>query len=156
MRRWKPSRQARQSGELKGGGPLPHPLPLWTRRLKALIVDLFMLYVPLLYIEGYLYFGTLASFRESVGGPLIATAIFLVVSALFVMRTGQTPGKRAYNLAVVDAQSGENLSFLRALWRTAALMFSAAILVGGLLPLWRRDRRALHDLLAGSKVVDKA
>ncbi|MEF3190950.1 MAG: RDD family protein [Campylobacterales bacterium] len=132
---------------------MPHPLPIWTRRLKALIVDLFMLYVPLLYLEGYLLFDSLAQFRESVAGPMVATVLYLLIASLFVAKTGQTPGKRAYDLRV-ERLSGGLLSWPQALWRQFAFLLSAMTVVGLFLPFFRADRRALHDILSASRVVE--
>lgn len=81
----------------------------------------------------------------------------VVVPAAYVVlshgTTGQTLGKRLTGVRVVDA-AGEPIGYGRALGRYAAWLGSAALLfVGFLVAPARGDRRALHDLLAGTRVV---
>jgi uncharacterized RDD family membrane protein YckC len=70
---------------------------------------------------------------------------------------GATLGKRLFRLRVVDAQ-GAALSTTRAWIRAAikSLFFFTPLplLPGALVPLLSRQRRAAHDWLAGSLVVD--
>jgi uncharacterized RDD family membrane protein YckC len=66
---------------------------------------------------------------------------------------GQTIGKRILGARVID-EGGEPIGYLRALGRcaataVAALPFGIGLAVAGL----RRDRRGLHDFLAGTRVV---
>lgn len=66
-----------------------------------------------------------------------------------------TPGKWVFRLRVVDHRGRRPIGAARATLRLLAYMVSSAILGGGhLLILLRRDRRALHDVLAGTRVVD--
>lgn len=72
-------------------------------------------------------------------------------------RTGRTPGKALLRLAVVTvgpSGPGPGIGLKKALVRFLAYNLSGALLgVGYLLVLFRKDRRALHDLLAGTKVI---
>ena len=72
-------------------------------------------------------------------------------------RTGRTPGKALLRLSVVPAGSSENtpgIGLHKAFVRFLAWNLSGALLgIGFLLVLFRKDRRALHDLLAGTRVV---
>ncbi len=72
-------------------------------------------------------------------------------------RTGRTPGKALLRLSVVPAGSSEftpGIGLQRAFVRFLALNLSGALLgTGFLLVLFRKDHRALHDLLAGTSVV---
>jgi uncharacterized RDD family membrane protein YckC len=66
---------------------------------------------------------------------------------------GQTPGKMLLGVRVV-ARSGDPVGYARALGRYLAAWLSALPLgLGFLLAACRADRRALHDLLAGTRVV---
>jgi uncharacterized RDD family membrane protein YckC len=67
--------------------------------------------------------------------------------------TGRTVGKALLGLMVVEA-GGEPLRARDAMVRTLVFPLSFLLLgVGFLLGLFRRDRRELHDLLAGTAVV---
>jgi uncharacterized RDD family membrane protein YckC len=67
-----------------------------------------------------------------------------------------TPGKRAVDIAVVD-MSGRRLGWARAAGRFFAGALSWMTLnLGHALAGWRSDGRALHDLLAGTRVVARS
>lgn len=72
-------------------------------------------------------------------------------------RTGRTPGKALMRLTVVSADlraGGAGVGLKTAFVRFLAWNLSGSLLgVGFLLVVFRRDRRALHDLLAGTRVV---
>lgn len=72
-------------------------------------------------------------------------------------RTGRTPGKALLRLSVVPAGSSEptpGIGLQKAFVRFLAYNLSGSLLgVGFLLVLLRKDRRALHDLVAGTRVV---
>jgi len=117
-------------------------------RIKAFITDMFMIYTPILYAITYVVLGSKEAFQDSNAGPLVAVFLYGVIYALFIAKTGQTPGKKAYGIKVVDQDTFENISFLRALWRFVAFLFSATILIGLILPFYNKDKKALHDILA--------
>ncbi len=72
-------------------------------------------------------------------------------------RTGRTPGKALLRLSVVPAGSSEptpGIGLQKAFVRFLAYNLSGSLLgLGFLLVLFRKDRRALHDLVAGTRVV---
>jgi uncharacterized RDD family membrane protein YckC len=80
----------------------------------------------------------------------------VVPAAYFVLghgTAGQTLGKRLLGVRVVD-EGGEPIGYLRALGRALATIVAAIPLGLGLAAAWlRRDRRGLHDLLAGTRVI---
>ena len=121
-------------------------------RIKALITDMFMIYIPILYIITYLVLGGKDDFQDSWIGQLVGVSLYAIIYATFLARTGQTPGKKAYTIRVVDSKKYEKISFLRSLWRFVAFLFSATIGVGLFVPFFREDNRALHDLMAGTVV----
>jgi len=69
---------------------------------------------------------------------------------------GATPGKMLFGLRVVR-MDGEPLSFPRAFGRFLAELVSiSALFVGYLIAPFHPERRALHDLLAGTRVVRRS
>ena len=71
-------------------------------------------------------------------------------------RTGRTPGKALLRLTVVPVgpTTGPGVGLKTAFVRFLAWNLSGLLLgIGFLLVLFRKDRRALHDLVAGTKVV---
>jgi uncharacterized RDD family membrane protein YckC len=70
---------------------------------------------------------------------------------------GATPGKWLLGLRVVDHRRRYPVGASRALLRLAAYSVSSATLgIGHLLILFRRDHRALHDILAGTRDAVRA
>jgi uncharacterized RDD family membrane protein YckC len=80
----------------------------------------------------------------------------VVPGAYFVLghgTAGQTLGKRLVGVRVVDVR-GAPIGYVHALGRLLATAAAAGPLgVGLALAGWRADRRGLHDLLAGTRVV---
>jgi uncharacterized RDD family membrane protein YckC len=128
----------------------------YVNRIKAFITDTFMIYMPLLYVIAYVVLGGKDEFQASIAGQFSAVAIYAIIYALFLSKTGQTPGKKAYGIIVLDATSEKKLSFIRALWRFVAFLISATLIFGILMPLFRKDKKALHDLLSQSKLVPQS
>ena len=78
--------------------------------------------------------------------------IFLLYDVLLVGRFGATPGKMAIG-AKITTVGGAPIGYNRALLRWLAARLSDVCFVGYIFIAVRRDKRALHDLLAGTKVV---
>ena len=127
------------------------------RRGAALIVDLIV--VVILWAIGMQIASALA--RLAPRFDLVAQAFgrtwqLVVPMAYFVLSHGtggQTLGKRLLGARVVD-EGGSPIGYIRALGRcvatlAAAIPFGIGLVVAG----FRRDRRGLHDFLAGTRVV---
>ncbi|MCF6309359.1 MAG: RDD family protein [Sulfurimonas sp.] len=122
-------------------------------RVKAFIIDLFMIYAPILYIITYLVMNGKDEFQSSQLAPFMAVTLYGLIYAILLSKFGQTPGKKAYEVKVVDAKSGKHIGFFRALLRFIAFLVTATTLLGLILPFYRKDKKALHDLICGTIVV---
>ena len=88
---------------------------------------------------------------------------FMVINGYLLVTRGQTVGKLMLSIRIVDSTTGGNVSAAKVLGLRYIVFFSLQIipvfgmreLVGLLdaLFIFRDDRRCLHDLLAGTKVV---
>ena len=123
-------------------------------RIKALIVDLFMIYMPIMYIMTYLILDGKDDLQSSNLAPFIATLVYGFIYSIFVSRTGQTPGKKAYEIQVVDLKTRKKISYLRSFLRFCAFLFTITTLFGVFLPLVRKDNRMLHDILVMTTIVE--
>lgn len=112
----------------------------------------------------------LASIQARLGSFLL-DAILLVLTLfvgwiiwnLFTWKTGQTPAKRILRQVVVDAKTGEVFSWSRMALREFAVKGAAGNIASGAtsgitfvvdsLFVFREDRRTVHDLIVGSKVI---
>ena len=150
MRFRKLKKQSKQQKQLKDELKSKVNYASYPDKVKAFIVDLFMIYIPILYIITYVVIGGKDAFQSSQWAQFAGITIYALIYTLFLSKTGQTPGKKAYDLKVVDAVTFEKISFLKALARFASFLFSATILLGILLPFYRKDKRALHDLMSST------
>lgn len=112
----------------------------------------------------------LASVQARLGSALL-DALLLVVTLfigwaiwnLYTWKTGQTPAKRILKQVVVDAKTGEVFSWSRMALREFAVKGAAGNIASGAtsgitfvidsLFVFREDRRTVHDLIVGSKVI---
>ena len=103
------------------------------------------------------------SFLLDLGLMVVTLFIGWVIWNLYTWKTGQTPAKRLLNQVVVDANTGEVFSWSRMALREFAVKGAAGNIVGGAtngisfvvdsLFVFREDRRTVHDLIVGSKVI---
>src|SRR5262249_34825801 len=73
----------------------------------------------------------------------------------FYRNKGATPGKLLLGLRVVDAQTGTYLSWGQTFMREIVGRFVDALtlMIGLIMAAFRSDKRALHDLVAGTQVL---
>lgn len=142
--------------------PPPHPVSVAVRpagfwiRFVAVWIDWIILLIAqgILFATGWaLYGGNMsagmaAKSAVNIFGTLIGAGYGIVFHWLW----GQTLGKMALQIKVVSMDGGP-LSFGQAVGRYFASILSALILgIGFMMAGIRSDKRALHDLLAGTRV----
>ncbi|SMP88597.1 Uncharacterized membrane protein YckC, RDD family [Epsilonproteobacteria bacterium SCGC AD-308-O04] len=152
MRFRKLKKQANKNKQIKSKEP-DVVYAKYADRVKALITDMFMIYLPMLYIITYVILEGKEDFQSSQLAQLSGVLVYGFIYAVLLSKFGQTPGKKAYAIKVVDAYTFEHISFLRALFRFLAFLICAATLLGLFVPFYRKDKRALHDLLARTSVI---
>lgn len=135
-----------------GSAPLPEPpspLPpaAMTARIVAGIIDIVLAYLAA--VVAMVVFSPMGSMAVM----LVGIAVPWLYSAWCEASAAQaTPGKKLARLAVTDAYGGR-LGFGRASLRfIGKLAIVASCGLGLLLALFIRDRRALDDLIAGTRV----
>ena len=114
-------------------------------RFKAFITDIFMIYMPILYITTYAILGT----KEALWANQIAifacvVAYGIITSAIFA-HNEQSPGY-VYAKIVLKKDNGRAIGFATAFVRFVIFCISFGIIVGLFVPFVRKDRRFLHDL----------
>ena len=124
-------------------------------KAKAFLTDVFMLLMPLLYVSIYLIHDGLedvASHRLEAWA--YAMIPFLIILTLFMLKDeGRTPGARAQSLKVIEFHSLDKPSFFSIIFRNFSLLFSLFIPIFWFIPLFRKDKRTLHDLLSATCVI---
>jgi uncharacterized RDD family membrane protein YckC len=93
-------------------------------------------------------------FQLQLVGMIVQIAIVCAYYGYYYPRMGATPGKRVMGLKVVDARTGAYPTAGNAIFReTVGKSVSSITLgIGFLMAAFRSDKRALHDLMAGTRV----
>lgn len=87
---------------------------------------------------------------------LISISISLLYESFFLVQYGATPGKMALKLKVITPDGG-GLSWGRAIGRYFAKMLSSiTLLIGYIMAGFDPEKRALHDYIAGTRVIRTA
>lgn len=130
------------------------PFASLPQRFKAFITDTFMILMPLMYIVFYLVMGSREEFAEdrTMGWLYIFIPHMIITVALWV-RSGQTPGKKAYNVKLVNTNL-ELISIPQAIFRYLLITVSLITIIGLFFPLFRKDSRTIHDLLSKTIVIN--
>ena len=142
-------------GELAGAG---------TRLLAVIIESLVLLpiTIPIAYFMGSfdgIMTGRQPPFINTVAMTIVGCGAFIGINWVF-LRNGQTIGKKAAGVRIVSLD-GSVLPVQRLLVTRYVPWWAASIVpvVGGLLALidalfiFRKDRRCIHDHIAGTKVI---
>lgn len=130
-------------------------LASFIQRAKAQIIDIFMIYMPILYFLTYVVIGSAKDFRESIWGPLVGVLLYGVIISLFLKFSAQTPGKKAYDLLLIR-DNGKKITFFLAFVRFILFLVSGSLIIGILSPLWRKDKKTMHDLILKTSVIVKS
>ena len=134
----------------------PYTIAPFSSRLKAFIVDSFMLLMPILYIVFYLVYGSREGFAAHMTeGWLLILIPYGILTTLFLKRTGQTPGYKAYGLTLISLKTRQKASLYQLYIRYMTLLFTLFTLIGLFFPLLRKDRLAFYDLLSHTAPIEQ-
>ena len=145
-------------GEPIGGAPPPtadsHVLATRQDRFFAKLIDAALYAVAIAVAAIFLAVST------PLGVSLLARAILgiPIVQVVLLTMDGQTIGKRFLDIRIVDVVTGQNAGFgtnvvMRA-WVNSLLNVIPFYSLADVLFIFRDDRRTIHDLLAGTHVVE--
>ena len=137
------------------------PLASWGRRAGGWVVDL------LVYLAAFIatFVFAVASESSDTGVNAVAGLLFFVVwflgpslyAWLMVGAWGQTLGKMAVGIRVVQSTDAGRVSYVRALGRAASTWMLGLLVLpiplAYLWPLWDRRNQTLYDKMAGTIVV---
>lgn len=142
--------------------------PFWPRAL-GFVTDIFMIGLPItllaMLLFGYDQMHTASGLDVIVNDPkahtnppnpiasIMQISLFLITYVWLWHKSGQTPGKKLAHIRVVDAKTFENAPYWKLTLRFIGYFISLITLVGFFIGLFRKDKRALHDLLSGTAVI---
>ena len=126
----------------------------WWNRVGAAILDSLLVGLPVVIV-----FAATGNYTSSqFGAPQITSAVLLLVYSvlMLVYRAGQTVGKNVANVRVLRAD-GTPIDMGRAIAReiVKAIFALTGILyiISALWAVLHKENKALHDLIAGTRVV---
>ena len=134
--------------EPSGNGPSGPRAGFW-RRFAAVIVDGVLFAVV---------FGILGAFMSRNAANGLSTLAGLIYFTFFEgSASGQTVGKKALGIRVIDFRAGGSVGYGRAFIRYIGRFVSTiALLLGYLWMLWDKEKQTWHDKFAGSVVVPES
>ena len=102
--------------------------------------------------------------QMSTAGSIAFVIIFMAINSYLLVTKGQTLGKSMLGIRIVDVASNGAATAVKLLGLRYVLVMLVAVIpfIGGLLGvidflfIFREDRRCVHDLLAGTKVVSNS
>ncbi|HEY0721443.1 MAG TPA: RDD family protein [Gammaproteobacteria bacterium] len=135
-------------------------------RFVAALIDgviSMVMVVPLMYLMGlfdYAGQGEEPPFLLMLASSVISFALFATVHLVLLKKHGQTIGKRVMKIRIVD-MNGVKPDLATLLFKRYLPVNAVGLIpmLGQFLPLadvlfiFRRDRRCVHDLIAGTQVV---
>lgn len=130
----------------------PQPAGFWAR-VAALMVDTFMILFPITFVLIFVFGYTELKVEKPVLAGVAQMALYGAVVIRLWVKKGYTPGKKVMRLIVLDTTSGKTMHLAQACWRFCAVFVSIVSVVGLLLPVFRKDKKTLHDIISNSRVV---
>ncbi len=123
-------------------------------QIKAVITDLFMIVMPLMYISIYLLFGGREGFAENMlmGWGYILMP-YVLITILFLTIKGQTPGLKAYELKLVKTKNHTDANLFQVIIRQSISILTTMSIIGLFLPFFRKDQRTIHDIIAATTII---
>ena len=129
----------------------PQSAGFWARTIAQLI-DTFMILTPITLLLALIFGYTTLKEENPLPAGILQIGLFALVVIAFWVRRGYTPGKKVMRLIVLDTRTMRTLRTPQAIWRFVCYFLSMISLIGFVLPLLRKDKKALHDLLSHSAV----
>lgn len=122
-------------------------------RIKAFIINMFLIAAPLLYITTYVLLDGKNDFQQNQLAIFGVWAVYGLIESVFFSASAASPGYKAQGIYAVS-ENGKKAEFHQYLLRYICFVM-LFIFGGSLLALFRKDGRNLHDIIAKIIVVEK-
>jgi len=85
---------------------------------------------------------------------LFEVSVLLVTMVFWKRWRGATPGKKFVHIKIVDSKTFEDIDNKQAITRSFGYIVSTLVLLlGFIMVAFKKDKRGLHDMLAGTSVI---
>ncbi|MBU0924762.1 RDD family protein [bacterium] len=124
-------------------------------RLKAFLLDTFLITTPILYVVIYLIMGSGEDFAQnrSLGWGIIF-AVHASIILIFWLKNGQTPGLKAYEIKLVDASSKQRVTVTQVLIRYVATLVCVVSIFLLFFPFFNKDKKTFQDLFSNTIIIN--
>ncbi|MBT8523991.1 RDD family protein [Polynucleobacter paneuropaeus] len=126
-------------------------------RFAALLIDGLLILIPAGLMGAAIgIWGAFFDDSEStttVKAQMVGYLVWILYEAVFLSSAWMaTPGKKLLGIKVVDLK-GNQISFWRAVGRSAGQFLSSIFFIGYIMAFFTKDKQALHDMMAGTLVI---
>lgn len=129
--------------------------PVWAR-VKAFIIDLFIIGMPIFYATTYLVLDGKEAFLHNQIAIFGANSLISFIMCLFFSIKAQTPGYKAQEIYLINLKTGRKLSFFHTILRQICFAFAGFSILGLCLCFFRKDKLNLHDIITHSAAVQRS
>lgn len=166
--RWRTLKTKKQHSPPKSS---PLFAPFWSRA-AGFVTDIFMIGLPIalitMMIFGYDQTQSAGALDVIVHDPkaqsnppnpiasILQIVLFFITYVWMWHRSGQTPGKKLSRIRVVDASTLNTAPYWKLTLRFIGYFLSLISVIGFFIGVFRKDKRALHDLISGTAVIREA
>lgn len=123
-------------------------------RIKAFVVDMFMIMMPLSYITTYILMDGKDDFQGSQAARWSIAIVYGLIIIIFWISKGQTPGLKAYSMKIINEKTKQKISLPRAILRYIAFLIASMTVVLAFMPFFRKDKKTFQDLVSKTIIVD--
>ena len=128
----------------------------WPRAVAHLIDFILVNGLELLLEYGLSEVFPIDSFTQQVIGVILSVGFTYWYYCRYQVRTGTTFGKKLFGIYVIDEKTGNNMTHKQAVIRMFAYVASSVLIgCGFLMAAFHPQRKALHDLLAGTVSIHR-
>lgn len=118
-------------------------------RFGAIVIDTFLILTPITILLGLIFgFDALNEPQKNPQIGLIQVIMYAAIVIFYWVKIGQTPGQKAYGIIIVDETTQKTINYAQALFRFCMYFISLLSIVGLFLPIFRKDKKTLHDIIA--------
>ena len=129
--------------------------PIWAR-VKAFIIDLFIIGMPIFYATTYIVLDGKEAFLHNQIAILGANSLISLIMCLFFSIKAQTLGYKAQEIYLINLKTGRKLSFFHTILRQICFAFAGFSILGLCLCFFRKDKLNLHDIITHSAAVQRS
>ena len=158
MAKWRDVKQNRGLEEKSNNSKIKSPksdLASLPSRLKAFLLDTFLITTPILYIVIYLIMGSGEEFSQNraMGWGIIFFVYSMIILILW-LKNGQTPGLKAYDIKLVDNLTKQRVSVIQVLVRYITTLFAVVSIFLLFTPFFNKDKKTFQDILSNTIIIN--